>query len=205
MSTQLSPIHYWMFSKIKIQDQITGEILLLNSKNNFVDNLNELVDSTCGVVENGQLDDIIDLEDIHGWIQERVAIVEKRFAFTVTNILDKKQDSMNDISNIVFELGKIYGDRNSENLCSLEKCFNFIGSCTLDGMPCDNINVLVSSDESNIIWKRTQCIHENYWLEFDGDIKNYYKLRESFIKGILFSTKFDYKNNEDESYMLYVK
>ena len=52
-------------------------------------------------------------------------------------------------------------------------------------MPCDHANLVISQDANEVIWKRNVCVHEDYWNEVGGDIKNYYLLREEFLKGFI--------------------
>jgi ADP-ribose pyrophosphatase YjhB (NUDIX family) len=67
----------------------------------------------------------------------------------------------------------------------VDDIYKNINDTLLDGMPCDRASVVVLQDEKELIWKRNLCVHEDYWSSVGGDIKNYYLLRDEFIKGLL--------------------
>ncbi|HKM35519.1 MAG TPA: hypothetical protein VJY54_12400 [Lachnospiraceae bacterium] len=85
MSFTLGPIHTWLFNKIRFQDLLQRTILRDYEKDKDT-TLSCQLDRRFGVLEEGELKDIIEEGNIHGWLQERVSLVENRFAFMVTQI-----------------------------------------------------------------------------------------------------------------------
>lgn len=83
MSAFLGPIHTWLFRKIKFQDELTNTILEIEAQEELV----KRIDKAYVSLEQGELADIVDSANIHGWLQERISIVENRLAFVVTDIL----------------------------------------------------------------------------------------------------------------------
>ena len=75
--------------------------------------------------------------------------------------------------------------------------YKVISDCLLDGMPCDHANAVIEESEEKVIWKRNVCVHQNYWDEVGGNIDNYYKFREAFIKGALQGTSLDYEKVDE--------
>ena len=73
MSENLGPIHYLMYEKIKFQDEITDFLM----DGNF-----------CQIdykpVSKKPLEEILDSENIHGFLQEKIDIVETRLAKALT-------------------------------------------------------------------------------------------------------------------------
>jgi hypothetical protein len=70
-------------------------------------------------------------------------------------------------------------------------------------MPCDRANSVILSGDNEIIWKRNICVHQQYWDEFGGNIKDYYNLRDQFIKGLLSETELKYEKLDEETSRIY--
>lgn len=81
MSRFLGKIHYIMFDKINYVDEITRK-------------MSELLDDNVDLknIERGALEDLIDTDNIHGWLQVRVAIVEDNLARVLSEL--KKKESL---------------------------------------------------------------------------------------------------------------
>lgn len=200
MSAFLGPIHYWLFNKIQIEDKIVASILSLNHDKNYVEALEEKTASECGMLENKPLEDMIDETNIHGWLQHKVNIVERRLGFVVTEILKNHPEVKEDILGAVYKLGEQIRKENGQTLDSAEDCYKCLEDLLLDGMPCDHVNQLVSASSDEVVYRRTCCIHHGYWDGFGGDVKNYYDIRSSFIEGFLAESGFSYLSDESGNY-----
>ena len=191
MSAFLGPIHYCLYNKISIEDRLVDDILKLNEVKGFVPGLAEEADRECGVIEKRPLEDIIDTGNIHGWLQERVTIVEDRLAYVVTAIVKDDASRMEDILAVAYETGKEVAAENAvEDMKTAPDVFQLINNIVLDGMPCDRINEMVSSSEDEVVYCQTRCIHESHWLRFGGLVMNYYDIRRELLKGVLETTPF---------------
>jgi hypothetical protein len=195
MSAFLGPIHFWLYDKIKIQNEIVEEILDYAEKNN--NNMRSDLYNEFGDGELKPLREVIDATNIHGWLQERVAQVERKLAYCVTQLIKTNPNIFCVIKDIFESKGAEIStlDKNS----SLEEIYKGINNTLLDGMPCDRANSVISSKENEIIWKRNICLHRQYWEEFDGNIKDYYSLRDEFIKGLLSETNAKYEKLDEET------
>lgn len=71
MSKNLGPIHYMMYDKIKFQDKITDYIM---------EGKTEEIDKDFPKVKTDPLEDLVDQENIHGWLSSRIDMVENRLA-----------------------------------------------------------------------------------------------------------------------------
>jgi hypothetical protein len=201
MSSSLGPIHYWLYNKIKIQNDIVEDIVSLDRNNNLELNLKNKLDQQFGETEIRALEEIIDISNIHGWLQQKVSQVEYKLAYAVTKILDEKVELFEDIKTIF----KNKGSEMSllDNTDDIKKYYKTINDYLLDGMPCDNANSIVSEDENQIIWHRNVCVHGDYWQQVGGDINNYYKLRDEFILGLLDNTNVSYEKSDSVTSKIY--
>lgn len=199
MSAFLGPIHNWLFRKIKFQEELVQYILeFVNRKGYQVPLLSQL-DQRYGVLETGELADIIDESNIHGWLQERVALVENRLAFLVTMVTDEHPERIIDISDAVYGFGKGHA---VENEVSVKEAYGYLDDLLLNGMPCDRVNNITNEDENRITWVQTVDIHASYWEMIHGNVEYYYTIRESLVIGILENSGITYQQTGEESFEL---
>ena len=201
MSKFLGPIHYKMYDKIKFQDIITKNILNEEELNK----LNEKIQP----VSTEPLENIIDQENIHGFLSAMIDIVESRLSYTINNGENIYEKAYNFAKQIA-----------PDKLDGAQEIFESINNIILDGMPCDhaldatldennNLNLitvvdthekyadnplLVDPDKS----RDNTCEgghdhddHERFHLKekvavvSDDSESDYYKLREALLKGYL--------------------
>lgn len=192
MSLFLGPIHHWLFNKINIQNNITNKIL----RNLGNEELNMYLKQNYGELESGKLEDLIETSNIHGWLQERVVLVENRLAYTITKLLNEDKNNLKKMKEIFFEEGKnISIEFNTNDASSV---FKAIDDSLLDGMPCDRAKIILEKNENVVKWKQNKCVHKDYWDKVNGDVKIYYELINEFIKGIITKTKFNYRKENEE-------
>jgi len=183
MSAFLGPIHHWLYNKIKVQHDIVEDIILLTENKQSNLNIREKLVEQYGDAEMKPLEEVIDANNIHGWLQKKVSLEENRLAYAVTKLLNENSRMMHELKNLF----KNRGAKNStltEN-DSVNDIYKTINDTLLDGMPCDHANIVISQEDEEVIWKRNVCVHEDYWNTVGGDISIYYLLREEFIKGML--------------------
>ena len=193
MSAFLGPIHFWLYNKIQIQQEILEEILSLSY--NIIPGLKEGLDTKYGVSETKPLEEVIDQGNIHGWLQSSITQVEYKLANCVTYIIKNNPDMLIKIKSIFETKGEekssLIGTSNAA------EAYKVISDCLLDGMPCDHANSVLEENEEKVIWKRNTCVHMKYWEEVDGNINIYYSLREAFIKGSLNRTPLVYEKIDE--------
>lgn len=200
MSAFLGPIHYWLFHKIKLQNEFVTLIVQSVTEDDLRIRLYEELYEKFGVLEEQPLEEIIDETNIHGWLQERVSIVEYRMAYAVTEILKQKPEMKNKLTDRMSQFGMQHSDL--IEVTDVKDVYKKLNDLLLDGMPCDHVNELVSENDKKVTWKRNQCIHKKYWDEVLGDISHYYTLRDAFIQGILAHTDIVYGHTEEGIYTL---
>jgi len=200
MSAFLGPIHFWLYNKIKIQNEIVEEIIDFANNEINADFRGNLYDKF-GDGELKPLDKVIDVNNIHGWLQERVSQVEIKLAYAVTELLKTKAESIDAIKDIFKSKGAEIStfDNNTE----LQEIYNAINDTLLDGMPCDHANSVISRSDNEIIWKRNICVHEQYWNISGGDVEIFYLLRDEFIKGLLSETGVKYEKTDETTSKIY--
>ncbi len=208
MSAFLGPIHTWLYEKIKLQDEMTTYFLnhIDLKEINSVKELNSIKESMnrrYGVLEEGELADIIDGMNIHGWLQERVSMVENRLAYVVTMLQKEEIATLDTICQLAYEYGKT---KKQVSSCeTVEQAYKMLEDVLLNGMPCDRVNQVVEVEETRLVWKQNIEIHGSYWNMVDGNIEDYYKIREQFICGMLESTMISFEPLDYHTFSLIKK
>ncbi len=165
MSRFLGKIHYIMFDKINYVDEITRK-------------MSELLDDIdLKNIERGALEDLIDTDNIHGWLQVRVGIVEDNLARVLSEL--KKEDKLEDALKIAYDFGA-----NEDFSGDAPDAFQFMSDKFLDGMPCDMANLPVESDDGEFRWVKRIDVHEQYYI-YGESSEVYDEFRRAWMNGLL--------------------
>jgi hypothetical protein len=196
MSAFLGPIHFWLYNKIQIQQELVEDIVRLAKD----EDLEQELTIKYGESEKRPLEEVIDQGNIHGWLQGAVSQVEYKLAYAVTKLLDQNPNKLEEIKQLFQNKGedKALGLTSS----SVKDIFQAITDSLLDGMPCDHANIVLEESDDSTLWKRNNCVHKDYWNQVNGDINNYYLLRESFIEGFISKTKMSYTKVDEVTSMI---
>jgi len=198
MSAFLGPIHFWLYNKIQIQQELLEEIL--TQTNNILPCLKEGLDVKYGVSETKPLEEVIDQGNIHGWLQSTITQIEYKLANCITYILKYNPDMLPKIESIFETVGEKKSSLVSTS--NAADAYKLISDCLLDGMPCDHANSVLEENEDKVIWKRNACVHLKYWEEVEGDINIYYLFREAFIKGLLMQSQLVFEKVDEVTNMI---
>lgn len=199
MSAFLGPIHIWLYNKIKFQEEMTDAILQAAEEKGCAEGLREKAKNRYGILPSGNLEDFIETSNIHGWLQEKVSLVENRLAYVVTVLLKDNPDHLNEFLEAVYALGEKHSA--GRNL-TVSKAYEALENTLLNGMPCDRVNALIEESEKKLIFKQTTEIHADYWNLIQGDVNHYYILRHSLMKGMLSESGLEFTVNENHVYEL---
>lgn len=198
MSAFLGPIHFWLYNKIQIQQDIVEDIFDLSK--DIVPTLREAADESFGITERRPLEDAIDQSNIHGWLQSQIIQVEYKLAFSVITLKEERDDVIEKIEKIFYAKGGNIAS--NQSIDSAAQAYKLLSDSLLDGMPCDHANSLIEEGDAQVIWKRNTCVHTRFWEEMGGDIHTYYQLREAFIKGLLSETAFEFEKIDETTYRI---
>lgn len=199
MSAFLGPIHYWLYNKVTLQENLIDEIITLAKENNYDSDLSDTLANQFGKPENLPLEEIIDGSNIHGWLQEKIALSEHRLAFSVTTLLNQDRSRLEELKELFFNWGQKH---TVEEGSTVEDAFKLLNDTLIDGMPCDWVNEVISESADEVVWKRTLDVHGRYWADVNGNVDDYYTLRQEIIKGIFSNSHMVFQANGDFTYSL---
>lgn len=194
MSAFLAPIHFWMYDKILIAQELTFKLeeRFLNKEER------EEVESLFPGLYSKDLEEVIDQSNIHGWLHIAVSNVEIRFAYIVKTLLDKGI-SLEEIKKVAFEYGKTFPE---QEVSSLKDAYELLMDILLDGLPCD-VSISVTREEENELeFVLYNDIHKQYFNEFDLEVYLYHEIREAFVNGIFERYALKYKNISESSKLI---
>lgn len=187
MSLFLGKIHFWLFAKIQWFEGLEQEVLnFAECKNLPVKQWKDEVYKKYGYpTPDRPLEEIIDKDNIHAWLQTRIVLAEERSADFITRILKSNLEYKSGLMKVYREEGIKNADtykKSKETPQSPAEMYGAMNDYVLEGMPCDRINEILFKDESRIEWETTECIHKDYWNNKGGDVKNFYELRDSWLE-----------------------
>lgn len=201
MSAFLAPIHTWLFNKILLAEDLERDLQTLYI-DKYGDSAKELIQKSLSYgepIDNAKkIEDIIDVSNIHGWLQEKISKVETRTAYLITEMVNNYAKEAEVIAEACFEeQGKTVGEKARINEMSgnAEEIFNALNNYLLEGMPCDRVNRLIKSENNLIEWETTTCIHKKYWDVVKGDVNIFYKLRHTWTKAFIENCNGEYTYN----------
>ena len=198
MSLFLGKIHYWLFNKILWFEALEKEMIKLAKEEGIdIDTLRKpIVEKYGEETKNLPLEEMIDTSNIHGWLQATIHSAEGRMA-ALTKIILEKEGSKEALEKLYIAQGVLAANEVTESGTDLKtapEIYNSINDYILDGMPCDRVNEVLSSSDTEVIWTRTICVHKDIWEREGVNVDLFYELRSLWIKSFVnaVNDKFSY-------------
>ena len=192
MSLFLGPIHYWLYDKIRNQEDLTEKVAVEAKEHGWIEDSKEYTKVL------PKLDEMIDESNIHGWLQSQIIDAESRFARLITDVLAKGAD-FNELSKLAFDFGK---ENKAGSLNGVEDIYQYFEDFFVNGMPCDHVNQVTGRTDTELSWEMIQDIHAQYWV--DGDVENYYRLRKAVMDGMLDGSECEVKMSDPYHYQIQI-
>ena len=200
MSAFLGPIHYWLYNKIQLQEELIKDIVAYGEKEQWKALADGSLAEKTVNKELRPLNELIDVMNIHGWLQERVQDAEARYALLVTTVLAEDSSRLSSLEDIAFQFGQKHA---LEPDSDASDAYRKIDDSLLNGMPCDRVNVLTEQDVDRTSWQQEEDIHAPFWEAVSGDPKVYYQLRRKIMEGMLKDTKLHLDSPDENHYSIY--
>lgn len=194
MSRYLGPIHYWMYNKIQLQDELTGDIADMAERLGWKEMSENNLREKCVREDSHTLDEVIDESNIHGWLQDRIHDAEGRYAVLVTELLKKDPGRIEDMKRAAYAFGKRHASAAESTAFDL---YHDLDGVLINGMPCDHINVVTVQADDHFVWKELADLHSGYWEKAGGDPENYRILRAEVIRGVISDAGFSLRLPEE--------
>lgn len=191
MSRFLGPIHHWLFNKIKLHEELEVELIhaFTSKYGGEIDTIVEQAVNKYGtLLPDAPLDQLIDTDNIHGWLQSRISIAETRQAAILTSVFHNHGQEAIDIAMGLYKQQGIQSGADAQSKGQVESgpgIYKALNNYILDGMPCDNVNNVTTAEPNHVEWKNVQCLHKGYWEAVGADVKVFYQLRAKWTKSFV--------------------
>lgn len=209
MSKFLAPIHTWLFNKIVILERIEKELVNGLDSQKLIDKHNDLLKTYGPYIPNQPLEDLIDQSNIHGWLQERITIAEKRQSAFVNGLMEISENAVEAIMNVYRKVGETVALEQGLEINNPTDMYNALNNVLLEGMPCDRVNVVLEQTENKTVWKTQNCVHKSNWEASGTDVSYYYKFRQAFttgfVRGVNDSFDYNYTNENQQTHEIIKK
>lgn len=207
MSAFLGHIHYWLFNKIRLV--IQREELVFDkareSCGDAAEELREQVWQTYGQpLPDRDLGDLIEHGNIHGWLQRQINLTESREAALIKELLDACGGDAETAALRAFaEHGETCGrqaaGQNKYETDRADGIYQALNDYLLNGMPCDQADVIVISSADQVIWEGNVCLQEPNWKRVGIGAKTmkkfYQEWTNNFVRAI--NPAMDYAQTAD--------
>ncbi|NBG88085.1 hypothetical protein [Isachenkonia alkalipeptolytica] len=191
MSLFVGPIHHWLFNKIKTFEKMEQEVIRWGEEKGLEGEAlaREIYQKYGEPVGEASLEEIIDTDNIHGWLQEKISRAEIRQSALISEILKKDSEYIMELDKVFREegdrVGKELARKSGQAKDTAPDLFEGLHDYLLEGMPCDRVTEVMKQEEAEVLWKTNQCLHEKYWEAVASDVKIFYRLRDSWSKGFI--------------------
>jgi len=195
MSRFLGPIHHWLYNKINLLEDIeTGILTELIEASEQESLKDELINTFGPYLNHAPLEQLIDQDNIHGWLQNKIKIAELRQSKMVQHLVAKDGESVySRISNVYADFGKKQGEAIATgDVQTPEMLFKSLDNFLLEGMPCDRVNAITENSTEKLAWQKDRCVHAPFWNEGGTNVERYYDFREAFSKAFVETANSDY-------------
>lgn len=191
MSAFIGPVHYWLYGKIKVVSEREKYIFhkAYEMCGSTAEELRETVWQTYGApLPDTDLGDLIDHNNIHGWLHRQIQIAESREAAFIKELLDlcvaqsMLEQSFVEHGKITGELAKASGKQAVSNAPGI---YQVLGDYYLNGMPCDQGDMIVSTAEEKVVWEVSDCLQEPNWKRAGVDLALMMKLYQSWVQAFV--------------------
>lgn len=216
MSAFLGHIHYWLYKKIQLL--VERENLILEKTRRIVDDLadelHEVSVDTYGAPIDAAtpLEDIIDHNNIHGWLSGQINVASVREAAFIKDMLDTNSgdDAVLVVAAILDAFavqGKACGTVAKESLedISAPSIYNALQNFYVNGMPCDGGDQIIEDKAHTFTWVGNHKLQSPYWRTAGVDPQfmqlAYQTWFEAFVKEV--APGFELLTTDDGAQRLY--
>ena len=203
MSKFLAPIHFWLFNKVKLHQELELDIEQ-GFKDKYGDSVLDIVAKNIKQygdrLDNMQLDEIIDEDNIHGWLQKNIAIVETRQAAILKDLFFDLGEEAVALAGEIFKANALKNAEKAKtemDIESPEDVYKSIHNYILDGMPCDNTGRVTRSDDNVLESLQNTCVHIVYWKTVGLDVDIMYDLNTLWISAFVSGLSDDFEYSMD--------
>lgn len=199
MSAFLGPIHHKMYQKIMAQSNFALQIAAFSDQQGWTVDLENQIHLDFPLPQ-GNLEEIIDLNNIHGWLSKHVEDAEMRLAIAVQSAVKDNQQHAEILLDFIrsnAEQAASFAVSPSQNCSELWQKMDLYW---LDGMPCDRGVQFLCTDENEVTWSIDPAQHAFGWD--NSCVLCYNELRWTWLNAFVSRQGFVLKRLNDLTFCL---
>lgn len=185
MSAFLAPIHTWLFNKILLAQDLEKNIVKLHVDKYGKDSIeiqNEAISIYGDYIQNKPLEDLININNIHGWLQDRIKEVESRSSYIITRYLEMHSEESKCLTREAY-VSQAKECAKRDNKTSLpEDVYISLNNYILAGMPCDRANSIIEKNGDFIVYEQNNAIYKENLELGKANLEYIYELKELWVK-----------------------
>ncbi|MBP1763572.1 MAG: hypothetical protein H6Q65_630 [Firmicutes bacterium] len=177
MSAFLGPIHYWLYQKIKLVND-REQLLCDKAGNLFGETVEEIRggvwDTYGSPPPDIDLAELIDCNNIHGWLQRQITLAEVREAALVRDLVDLYGPAATELAADLFTAqasvcGTIARKQDKYDGNSAAGIYAALNDVRLNGMPCDQADAVLENTVETVVWESGPRLQESSWKKANVD------------------------------------
>lgn len=204
MSQFLAPIHTWLFNKIKLAQDLESNIVKVHIDTFGEEVLSvqeEAINLYGEYIQNKPLEELIDVNNIHGWLQSRIIEVESRSAYIISKYYNIYKDKSKELTMSEYKKQAIKCAKDENNkVNSPDNVYISLNNYILSGMPCDRATSITEKNDDYVVFEQVGCIHKKNYEKGNGNLSYLYELKDLWIKSFVenLSVKYVYDKKEKD-------
>jgi len=204
MSEFLAPIHTWLFNKVKLAQDLEENIVKLHIDKYSEEALKvqkEAISLYGDYIENKPLENLIDVSNIHGWLQQKIKEVESRSSYIITKYYEIYNEESKKITERAYvDQAKECAKNENNKVDSPENVYISLNNYILSGMPCDRASSVTQRNEDYLVYEQHGCIHKANYELGKANLEYLYELKDLWVKTFIenLSTKYIYEKQKSE-------
>ncbi|WP_270941107.1 hypothetical protein [Romboutsia lituseburensis] len=204
MSQFLAPIHTWLFNKIKLAQDLESNIVKVHIDTFGEEVLSvqeEAINLYGEYIQNKPLEELIDVNNIHGWLQSRIIEVESRSAYIISKYYNIYKDKSKELTMSEYKKQAIKCAKDESNkVNSPDNVYISLNNYILSGMPCDRATSITEKNDDYVVFEQVGCIHKKNYEKGNGNLSYLYELKDLWIKSFVenLSVKYVYDKKEKD-------
>ncbi|GAA0864656.1 hypothetical protein [Paraclostridium tenue] len=196
MSKFLAPIHTWLFNKIMLAQDLEQDIIKLHI-DKYKDEAKAVKEESIKLygdyIPKKPLEDLIDTNNIHGWLQEKIKEVESRSSYIITKYYEIFKDESKEITQSAYvNQAKKCAKSENNKINSPEDVYISLNNYILSGMPCDRANSVTERNENYIVYEQEGCIQKANYELGKANLDYMSQLRDLWIKTFIENLEIKY-------------
>jgi hypothetical protein len=196
MSAFLGHIHYWLYHKIR---RVAEREQMIYEKAEAMcgptaEELRAQVAQTYGEpLPDVDLAELIDQTNIHGWLQRQINVAETREASFIKELLEMCDSGGREVVEQAYaehgtHCGKHAQAQGKYQPDTAGGIYKALQDYYLNGMPCDQVDMVVENTPEKVVWEGDVCLQEGNWKRAGVSaqaMKGFYqKWLAGFVQGI---------------------